>query len=330
MTDVLLTPPHAACPIRVHAPYNATIFVDDEEAAIAEFQPYMAGAPPTPTTPARSSPSDSSTDQVACSSGSFGPGYGYDCYTPDMFYPHHHRRIAPRHAPHSPYTGGMAQWHQRRGTPPSPQSPAVDSLNNSMCNMQHALSSTSTAPHVMPTPPRHGDPMLAAFGPCQGMDAAYPECDMKLRKRRTRRAKKEEAEPKAAVDSDDDDGVPAEVVQQFIPQLSLRALPADMFEDREERRAQRKHQVDLGRQTPGYSLYLTAVPKHERQLDNPNHPVTPRVDVRAPRRQWKKACSAWRQQLHLWDADPHPADMADPALPTLGEVGLESVPEPEQ
>ncbi len=131
--------------------------------------------------------------------------------------------------------------------------------------------------------------------------------------------------PKAQ-DSDDDDDAPAELVQHYMPDLALRPLPHDLQEDRGDRRAQRSHQVALGKDTGGYRLYTATVPKHLRQLDNPNHPITPRTGIRAPRRQWKKACSAWRQQLHLWDADPDAAAMIDPTLSTLGQLGLEPVP----
>lgn len=63
----------------------------------------------------------------------------------------------------------------------------------------------------------------------------------------------------------------------------------------------RLKQVEIGKATKGYSIYLDLVPVRHREPGNPNHPSTPRVDEQVSRRSWTKGLVNWRRQLHRWD-----------------------------
>eukprot|EP00760_Papus_ankaliazontas_P013280 PhM_4_TR15678/c0_g1_i1/m.57878/K18710/SLBP; histone RNA hairpin-binding protein len=106
---------------------------------------------------------------------------------------------------------------------------------------------------------------------------------------------------------------------------TLLPLPDGEEETDHHRLSQRMKQIAFGKNTPGYQVYDAAVPRHKRQFGNPNHPVTPRLNFRCPKRSWDNLVGQWRRALHLWDEQPAPSDMTVPGLPTLDQMGLEPV-----
>jgi hypothetical protein len=91
----------------------------------------------------------------------------------------------------------------------------------------------------------------------------------------------------------------------------------------------RYKQLCHGFTSPEYARYRGAVPRHERQLGNQNHPLTPRADYGSTRRAFRDLIYQWRLDLHKWDTLNSLADSRLVGLPTLGEVGLEPVNRPD-
>eukprot|EP00758_Cryptobia_borreli_P006810 Tbor_TRINITY_DN5205_c0_g1::TRINITY_DN5205_c0_g1_i1::g.16715::m.16715 len=71
----------------------------------------------------------------------------------------------------------------------------------------------------------------------------------------------------------------------------------------QRRIAQRKKQVQLGKGTRGYVNYLAHVPVCHREVNNPNHPVTPLTETTTSKRTFDKVLCMWRKALHAWDRD---------------------------
>jgi hypothetical protein len=91
----------------------------------------------------------------------------------------------------------------------------------------------------------------------------------------------------------------------------------------------RYKQLCHGYTSAEYAKYRAAVPRHERQLGNPNHPLTPRADCASTRRAFRDLVFRWRQDLHRWDAMPDAAAAHAQGLPTLLEAGLEPAVRPD-
>jgi hypothetical protein len=87
--------------------------------------------------------------------------------------------------------------------------------------------------------------------------------------------------------------------------------------------ASRYRQILHGVASPEYAKYRAAVPRHERQLGNPNHPLTPRAEFASSRRAFRQTVSQWRHDLHRWDALDRAEDARAEGLPTLVQAGLE-------
>jgi hypothetical protein len=85
----------------------------------------------------------------------------------------------------------------------------------------------------------------------------------------------------------------------------------------------RYRQILHGVASPEYAKYRAAVPRHERQLGNPNHPLTPRAEFASSRRAFRQTVSQWRHDLHRWDALDRAEDARAEGLPTLVQAGLE-------
>ncbi|KAG8188931.1 hypothetical protein JTE90_014983 [Oedothorax gibbosus] len=60
----------------------------------------------------------------------------------------------------------------------------------------------------------------------------------------------------------------------------------------------RQKQIDYGKNTRGYRLYVAAVPKASRTAE---HIFTPKKHVKYSRRSWDAQIKAWRKRLHDWD-----------------------------
>lgn len=69
----------------------------------------------------------------------------------------------------------------------------------------------------------------------------------------------------------------------------------------EHRLQQRQKQIDIGKNTPEYQLYLAKVPKNKRQRHLHQHPVTPDKSQDISKRNWEGQVRAWRRRLHEWD-----------------------------
>ena len=85
----------------------------------------------------------------------------------------------------------------------------------------------------------------------------------------------------------------------------------------------REKQVTYGKETEGYRNYRAALPKEDRQWNNPAHPNTPRVEFDRPRRKFKRAITLWRQALHAWDDRDTADDTFIEGLATLKDLGYE-------
>ncbi|GFW66298.1 oocyte-specific histone RNA stem-loop-binding protein 2 [Trichonephila clavipes] len=60
----------------------------------------------------------------------------------------------------------------------------------------------------------------------------------------------------------------------------------------------RQKQIDYGKNTKGYKLYLQAIPKFRR---GPDDIVTPKKHIQYSRRSWDSQIKIWRRRLHEWD-----------------------------
>ncbi|CCD14877.1 unnamed protein product [Trypanosoma congolense IL3000] len=99
--------------------------------------------------------------------------------------------------------------------------------------------------------------------------------------------------------------------------------------ERQRRLQQRRRQVQYGKETVGYTKYISVVPNRwEREFQNPMHPITPRPEFDCSKRTFDRYLNVWRRQLHLWDEyDPHNVapQYTKIGIPTLGRLGLERV-----
>jgi hypothetical protein len=111
--------------------------------------------------------------------------------------------------------------------------------------------------------------------------------------------------------------------------LSNVPLPEELGLPAEASGEGRYKQLCHGYTSAEYAKYRAAVPRHERQLGNPNHPLTPRADCASTRRAFRDLVFRWRQDLHRWDAMPDAAAAHADGLPTLLEAGLEPAMRPD-
>ncbi|KAH8605588.1 Histone RNA hairpin binding protein RNA binding domain [Trypanosoma vivax] len=99
--------------------------------------------------------------------------------------------------------------------------------------------------------------------------------------------------------------------------------------EKARRLQQRRRQVQYGKETTGYSNYVSAVPcRCDREFRNPMHPMTPRPEYDCSKRTFDRYLNIWRRQLHLWD-DYNPKNLEPQytriGIPTLKRLGLEPV-----
>lgn len=78
-------------------------------------------------------------------------------------------------------------------------------------------------------------------------------------------------------------------------------LIPDAIETDEHKIQQRLKQIGFGKSTKGYETYVTLVAKHVREIDNEDHPVTPRANQKCSKRSWDGQLKKWRRLLHRWD-----------------------------
>jgi histone RNA hairpin-binding protein len=70
---------------------------------------------------------------------------------------------------------------------------------------------------------------------------------------------------------------------------------------------QREKQIDKGKNTPEYQLYIKIVPKSRRRFKK--DPETPKAKQRRSVRSFRGLVSKWRRELHEW-ADGSVSDLA--------------------
>lgn len=78
-------------------------------------------------------------------------------------------------------------------------------------------------------------------------------------------------------------------------------LLPDAIETDDHKIQQRLKQIGFGKSTKGYETYVTLVTKHMREIDNEDHPVTPRANQKCSKRSWDGQLKKWRRLLHRWD-----------------------------
>lgn len=86
-----------------------------------------------------------------------------------------------------------------------------------------------------------------------------------------------------------------------------RGPPAEL-ERNEETLARRQKQIDYGKNTVGYDLYVQQVPREERTNE---HPWTPPKNAKYSRRGWDGLVKVWRKKLHCWDPESMKAEPVD-------------------
>jgi hypothetical protein len=76
-----------------------------------------------------------------------------------------------------------------------------------------------------------------------------------------------------------------------------------VFETDVHRLEQRQKQIDMGKSTPGYQLYVSRVPKAKRDYERrfTDHPLTPRKQIACSKRSWDGQVRKWRRLLHVYD-----------------------------
>mgnify|MGYP001593026565 CR=1 FL=1 len=92
----------------------------------------------------------------------------------------------------------------------------------------------------------------------------------------------------------------------------------------------RYKQLKIAKNTSPYRRYRSLVPRGERQLGNPNHPITPRALHAFSRRQFKAGVNrSWRHAVHYWEGRS-PQELREqsflPGYKSLTELGLEPPP----
>ncbi|CAM9636657.1 unnamed protein product, partial [Discosporangium mesarthrocarpum] len=105
----------------------------------------------------------------------------------------------------------------------------------------------------------------------------------------------------------------------------VSGLKLKFAEDREtdpHRLAQRQKQIDYGKNTRGYDLYLASVPRCNRRKGDP---VTPDRGKAMSKRAFDGLIRVWRRELHKWD----PPDLlaAEAALLPTGATNHQNLRE---
>eukprot|EP00659_Diplonema_papillatum_P023115 gene23115-35424_t len=88
--------------------------------------------------------------------------------------------------------------------------------------------------------------------------------------------------------------------------------------------SQREKQLCLGKKTSGYSNYLAAVPKEDRDPRNPMHVHTPRATWDISKRKFDLFIRRWRRELHSWDTKGEDLDTTGDSLNTRHNTTLDS------
>eukprot|EP00042_Codosiga_hollandica_P017321 m.47067 g.47067 ORF g.47067 m.47067 type:complete len:144 (-) comp47509_c0_seq1:169-600(-) len=89
-------------------------------------------------------------------------------------------------------------------------------------------------------------------------------------------------------------------------------------ESDEHRLQQRMKQIEFGKNTLGYTLYLQSVPKKDRKKGE--HPVTPDVKRKCSKRAWDGLVRNWRKALHVYD--PKAEDTVEAEQVDLTDLGV--------
>jgi len=77
-----------------------------------------------------------------------------------------------------------------------------------------------------------------------------------------------------------------------------RNATAKPLETDERKLSGRARQIEIGKSTEGYSLYLADIPRKDRSKD---HPWTPDKFTICSTRSWQGVVRLWRRKLHFWD-----------------------------
>ncbi len=84
---------------------------------------------------------------------------------------------------------------------------------------------------------------------------------------------------------------------------------------------QRYKQIEIGKKTLGYNLYVQAVPKKERRHRDETHPTTPDHLQTCSKRSWDGQIKVWRRRLHFWTPPTEDGKKADDLKSSLDASG---------
>eukprot|EP00457_Paulinella_chromatophora_P020308 gb/GEZN01022295.1/.p1 GENE.gb/GEZN01022295.1/~~gb/GEZN01022295.1/.p1 ORF type:complete len:188 (+),score=34.73 gb/GEZN01022295.1/:40-603(+) len=86
--------------------------------------------------------------------------------------------------------------------------------------------------------------------------------------------------------------------------LAIPLVEVDLQDPTWQRRVEGRHkQLEIGKNTEGYSNYRKQVPFSERDPSEKHgkHPATPNPYLSSSKRSWEGQVKKWRRLLHQWD-----------------------------
>jgi len=86
--------------------------------------------------------------------------------------------------------------------------------------------------------------------------------------------------------------------------------------------SQRQKQIDMGKNTLGYEMYLEHVPWNERTQEDP---WTPDKYQQCSTRSWQGQMRIWRRRLHMWDPEDEADGSEDPFAVSVNDEDVSDI-----